>query len=199
MSLSGSVSVGSLGPGLHKVWLSLLSVWQVRGLILNMILPLLPSCWGFSLALGCGISLFDLIQQSPVNCCLAASCSFGVLTREDEYTSFYSVILLQTQPWRIAEKSCPRGRSVLSLWTSSLTQDSWKWTKGWIWTSVYQWHSPCCLPIRARILENSYKDGNTRPPDLQISSVCVLLFETPWTAHQASLSITNSCSLLKVH
>ena len=31
---------------------------------------------------------------------------------------------------------------------------------------------------------------------LQLLS-CVQLFETPWTAHQASLSITNSWSLLK--
>ena len=31
-------------------------LWWVWGLILNMLLPLLPSCWGFSFALGCGIS-----------------------------------------------------------------------------------------------------------------------------------------------
>ena len=31
-------------------------LWQVWGLTLNMISPLLPSCWGFSFALGCGIS-----------------------------------------------------------------------------------------------------------------------------------------------
>ena len=31
-------------------------LWWVWDLILNMILPLLPSFWGFSLALGCGIS-----------------------------------------------------------------------------------------------------------------------------------------------
>ena len=129
------------------------------------------------MALACGISLFDSIQHSPVDC-LAASCSLGVLTREDERTSVYSTILLQTR--RIAEKSCPRGRSVLSLWTSSLTRDSWKWTKGWIWTLIYQCHSPCCLPIRARTLENSYSDGNIRPPDLQISSVahsCLIIWD----------------------
>ena len=32
-------------------------LWQVWGLILNVISPLLPSCWGFSFALGCGVSL----------------------------------------------------------------------------------------------------------------------------------------------
>ena len=31
-------------------------LWQEWGLILNMNLPLLPSCWGFSFALGCGVS-----------------------------------------------------------------------------------------------------------------------------------------------
>ena len=30
------------------------SLWQVSGLILNVISPLLPSCWSFSFALGCG-------------------------------------------------------------------------------------------------------------------------------------------------
>ena len=45
---SGSISVGSLGPGVHKfVWA--LCLWWIRDLILNpflMISPLLPSCWG---------------------------------------------------------------------------------------------------------------------------------------------------------
>ena len=45
----GSVSVGSLGPGVHKVCLSSLAG---KGLILNAISPLLASCWGFSFALG---------------------------------------------------------------------------------------------------------------------------------------------------
>ena len=31
-------------------------LWQVWGLILNVISPLLPSCWGFSSALGHGVS-----------------------------------------------------------------------------------------------------------------------------------------------
>ena len=54
---SVSVSVGSLGPGVHKVCLSPLSIsLRVWGLILNSILPLLPSCWGFSFDLGHGVS-----------------------------------------------------------------------------------------------------------------------------------------------
>ena len=63
-------------------------------MILNMILPLLQSCWGFSLALGHGVSFFGGIQHFPVNDCSAVSCSFGVLTGEDELMSFYSAIFL---------------------------------------------------------------------------------------------------------
>ena len=48
---SGSVCVC---PGVHKVCLSLLSTSGGWGLILNVILPLLQFCWGFSFALGCG-------------------------------------------------------------------------------------------------------------------------------------------------
>ena len=51
-------------------------IWCVWGLILNVISPLLPSCWGFSFALGCGISphscssntqlpLQDLLEPTP--------------------------------------------------------------------------------------------------------------------------------------
>ena len=91
---SGSVCVGVSGswyaqglfePSEHLWWL-----W---GLILNMILPLLPSWWGFSFALGCGVSFFSRIQHSPVNRCSAVSCNFGVLVGEDEHMSFYSTIL----------------------------------------------------------------------------------------------------------
>ena len=49
-------------------------LWQVWGLTLNMILPLLPSCWGFSFALGHGVSflmgsnilLLIVVQQQVV-------------------------------------------------------------------------------------------------------------------------------------
>ena len=47
---SGSVSVGS--PGVHKVLFALSErLWRVWGLILYVILPLLPSSWGFYFAL----------------------------------------------------------------------------------------------------------------------------------------------------
>ena len=91
---SGSVSVGSLGPCVHKVLFEPSEhFWQVWGLILNMSSPLIPSFLGFSFALGCGVSFFGGIQHSPDDDCSAVSCNFGLLTREDEHTSFYSTIL----------------------------------------------------------------------------------------------------------
>ena len=53
---------------------------------------LLLPCRGFSFALGFGVSFFGGIQHPPVEGCSAASCESGVLTGEDEHTSFYSVI-----------------------------------------------------------------------------------------------------------
>ena len=54
---STSVSVGS--PGVHKVLFEPSEhLWWVWGLILNAILPLLPSCWGFFFALEPGLSFF---------------------------------------------------------------------------------------------------------------------------------------------
>ena len=87
-------------------------LWWVRGLILNAISPLLPSCWGFSFAPGRGVFcfFFDGIQCSRVNGCLAESCSFGVLTAgEDECKSLYSAIfqavLLNIQKTKIMASS----------------------------------------------------------------------------------------------
>ena len=86
---SDSVSVES--PGVNKVLFEPSErLWWVWGLILKAILPLLPSCWSFSFAPGHGVYFFGGIQHSPVNSCSAASCNFGVLTGEDERTSFYS-------------------------------------------------------------------------------------------------------------
>ena len=68
---SGSVSVESLGPGAHKVLFEPSDrLWRVWSLILNVISPLLPSCWGFSFALGRGVSFFGGIQHSRVDGCL---------------------------------------------------------------------------------------------------------------------------------
>ena len=95
---SGSVSVGSLGPGAHKVLFdSSKHLWRVWGLILIAISPFLLSCWGFSFALGCGVSLFHGIQHSPINGYSAVSYDFWVLTGEDEHMSSYSTILCLSQ------------------------------------------------------------------------------------------------------
>ena len=67
-------------------------LWKVWGLILNMISPLLPSYWGFTFALGDGVSFFGGIQHSPVNSCSAVNCNFGVLAGEEQCMSFYSTV-----------------------------------------------------------------------------------------------------------
>ena len=67
-SRSGSVSVGSLGPGANKVFFELSKCfWLVWGLIVNAVSPLLLSCWGFSFGLGRGLSFFGGIQHSPID------------------------------------------------------------------------------------------------------------------------------------
>ena len=87
---SGSVSVGS--PGVHKVLFEPSEhIWWVWGLILNAILHFLPSCWGFSFALGRGVSFLGGIQHSSVDSSSAVNCSFGVLAG-DEDLSFYAAI-----------------------------------------------------------------------------------------------------------
>ena len=89
---SGSVSVGF--PGVHKVLFEPSKcLWQVWGLIINVISPLLPSRWGFSFALLRRVSFFGGMQHSPVNGCSVASCNLGVLAGEDECTCFYSTVL----------------------------------------------------------------------------------------------------------
>ena len=61
MGKSGSVSCGSLllspGSWCARGWFEPSEhLWQERGLILNANSPLLLSCWGFSFALGRGVS-----------------------------------------------------------------------------------------------------------------------------------------------
>ena len=104
---SGSVFVRS--PDVHKV-LSEPSecLWWVKSLILNAILPLLPSYWGLSSALGRGVSFFGGIQHSPVDGCWAEICNFGVLAGEDECMSFYSAILWRKMSIVRREKSTVR-------------------------------------------------------------------------------------------
>ena len=67
---------GMSRSGLHKVCLSPLSVWQVWGLILKVISPLLLSCWGFSFVLGRVVALRS--RGSSVYCLAGASLSLDV-------------------------------------------------------------------------------------------------------------------------
>ena len=65
---------GSLSPDIHKVLFEPSEhLWWIWGLILSMILPHLPSCWGFSFALACGVPflmgsniLLSMVVQQPV-------------------------------------------------------------------------------------------------------------------------------------
>ena len=69
--------VGFLGPGAHKVLFETSEhLWWVWGLILNAILPLLLSYWGFSFALGCGVSFFGGIRFSSVQFISVQSLSY---------------------------------------------------------------------------------------------------------------------------
>ena len=84
--------------------------------------PLLPSFWGFSFALGRGVSLFGGIQHSPVDGC-SVSCNFWVLTGEDEHMSFH--LCPSTMPqdlvhFRTQEKEAvtPKRLTQTCLWAS---------------------------------------------------------------------------------
>ena len=126
----------------RQVWLSLCGVsccaqvlfepskhlWWVWGLILNVIWPLLPSFWGFSFAIRCGVSFFGGIQYSPVNDCSAASCNFGVLTGEVERTSFYSTTLFDNH------KRCPFHYRGLEC-KSRKSTNTWSNRKIWLWST----------------------------------------------------------------
>ena len=121
---TGSVSVGSLCPGAHKVCLSPpRSLEGMRFDSKHDFATLLLSCWGFSFALGCGVSLFGGIQHSPIDSCSAVSCNFDILTGEDEHTSFYFAILKTYRiiiPWgNIFHWYCLMGACWLILGTKN--------------------------------------------------------------------------------
>ena len=68
---SVTVSEGSLCPGAQQCLFEPSEhLWQVWGLILSTISPLLPSCWGFSFALGHGVSpqSNSSALQPPLHC-----------------------------------------------------------------------------------------------------------------------------------
>ena len=97
----------SLDPGVHKVlFVPSEYLWQIWGLILNVISSLLPFCWGFLFTPGHRVSFFGGIQYSPVDGSSAVSCDFGVLAGEYECTSLYSTIFFtpKTIFWYIVFK-----------------------------------------------------------------------------------------------
>ena len=68
----------------------------------------------------------------------------------------------------------------------------------WITKSPYHWSCLALKLIKSFYRSTKNSDTMIYPISVQLLS-CVWLFETPWTAaHQASLSITNSRSLLKL-
>ena len=68
--------------------------------MLNATLPLLPSLWGFSFALGCGVSIFGRILHSSVEGCSAASCNFEVLTGDEHERLLYGPIVIEVKNYK---------------------------------------------------------------------------------------------------
>ena len=103
-------------------------LWQVWGLILNVVSPLLPSCWGFSFAIGHGVSFFGGIHHFSVDGCSAASYNFGVLTGEDELTSFYTRTKTQKRyPFHYRGLEC-KSKNLRDTWSN---RQIWPWSTKW--------------------------------------------------------------------
>ena len=91
VSFASSVSLGSLGPGVHKVLFEPSKhLWWVWGLILNVFSPFPTILLGFSFGLGHRVSFSW--GDPTFSCRWLFSSNFEVLT-EDEGRSFYSTIL----------------------------------------------------------------------------------------------------------
>ena len=87
---SGSVFVGYLGPGAHKVLFEPSELlWQVWGLILIQFHP--SYCLAGASPLPLDVGYLFLVRSNIL--LSEASCNFGVLAGEVEHTSFYSAIL----------------------------------------------------------------------------------------------------------
>ena len=113
-------------PGAHKILFEPSKhLWWVWGLIRNAISPLLPSCWGFSFALGGGISVFGGIQHASISGCSAVSCNFEVLTGEDERTYFYSTVLCQKfQIRKGVHQGCILSQYLFNLYAKYIMQNA---------------------------------------------------------------------------
>ena len=138
-------------------------MWWYINLFLNVILPLLPSCWGFSFAFGCGVSYFGGIQHSPADGCSAVSFNFGVLTGDDEPMSFYSTILHHQLHGHEFEQALGVGDGQGSLvcgqsmglqrvrhdWVIELTKMLYMWNK-------------CCLKFFSPLKSSNKYNNNCR-------------------------------------
>ena len=69
-------------------------LWQEWGLILNMMSPLLPSCWGFSFALGHGVNIYIFLNI----------CRPIMLLLPWRYSKLSRVRLFAT-PWTVAHRA----------------------------------------------------------------------------------------------
>ena len=80
-----------------RTLLSSLWVTHLEGMGFDfiVIVPLLPSCWGFLFVFGRGVSFFGRFQHPPVYGCSIARNGFGALTGENKHMSFCSAILNQ--------------------------------------------------------------------------------------------------------
>ena len=99
----------SFGTLLSSLWVTHLAG---MGFCFIVIVPLLPSYWGFFFVFGHGVSFSGRFQHPPVNGCSTARCDVGALTGEDEYMSFCSAILNQKPKAILRNKNSARGISL---------------------------------------------------------------------------------------
>ena len=75
-------------------------LWKKWGLIINMNLPLLPSCWAFSFALGSGVSPHN--RSSAY--CLTGVSYWPTMTPFESESECHTVLSNSVIPWTVA---CP--------------------------------------------------------------------------------------------
>ena len=125
--------------------------WQLWGLILNAILPLLPSSWGFSFALGGGVSLpsHPSATQLPLQC----------------HTGFNSMWTVNFQMFKLDLEKAeePEIQLPASVGSSKKQEIPVKHLFLLYWPCQSLW-----LCGSQQTVENSERVGNTRPPDLPL-------------------------------
>ena len=126
---------GRLAQSLWGLWILMCTrisfepsecLWWVWGLILNVILPLLPSYWDFSFALGCGVSFFGGIQHSPSDGCSKVSYNFGTNTRILELTPSRANTIIRCH-FHHRGLEC-KSRKSRDAWSN---RQVWPWSTKW--------------------------------------------------------------------